>query len=84
MTPEQRDTLDLRHWQVACVTAEPIRAAGLARFADTFAQCGFQREAFYPCYGLAETTLMVTGAEARTAPQELHVRESALQHGTER
>ncbi len=82
VTPEQRDTLDLRHWQVACVTAEPIRAAGLARFADTFAQCGFQREAFYPCYGLAETTLMVTGAEARTAPQELHVRESALQHGT--
>ncbi|MEZ0053024.1 amino acid adenylation domain-containing protein/thioester reductase-like protein [Mycobacterium sp. MAA66] len=81
VTADQRDELDLRAWQMACVTAEPIRAAGLTRFAEAFAPCGFQRESFYPCYGLAEATLMVTGAEARTVPQELVVRESKLQLG---
>ncbi|OBF55314.1 hypothetical protein A5787_03200, partial [Mycobacterium sp. 852002-50816_SCH5313054-b] len=80
-TAADLETLDLRDWRVACVTAEPIRAAGLRRFAETFAQCGFRPESFYPCYGLAETTLMVTGARARVKPQELHVRESALQRG---
>ena len=27
-----------------------------------FAKCGFRRNAFYPCYGLAEATLMVSGS----------------------
>ncbi len=30
-------------------------------FAERFAPYGFQRRAFYPCYGLAESTLFVTG-----------------------
>ena len=33
----------------------------LERFAEAFAPCGFRREAFYPCYGLAEGTLLVSG-----------------------
>ena len=41
--------------------AEPVRAETLERFAEAFAPCGFRREAFYPCYGLAEATLFVTG-----------------------
>jgi amino acid adenylation domain-containing protein/thioester reductase-like protein len=82
VTPAERETLDLHDWQVACVTAEPIRAAGLQRFADTFAQCGFKAQRFYPCYGLAETTLMVTGAEGPTKPSELWICGSELQRGT--
>ncbi|MCU0490007.1 MAG: amino acid adenylation domain-containing protein [Chloroflexaceae bacterium] len=66
-TTEQLARLDLSHWRVAFNGAEPIRAETLERFAATFAPCGFRREAFYPCYGLAEATLMVSGV-APTAP----------------
>jgi acyl-CoA synthetase (AMP-forming)/AMP-acid ligase II len=61
-TPEQLATLDLSSWQVAFCGAEPIRAETLDRFSKVFAPYGFRPEAFYPCYGLAEATLFVTGA----------------------
>ncbi|MGB7163866.1 MAG: AMP-binding protein [Mycobacterium sp.] len=53
--------LDLSSWDLAFVGAEPVRAATLDRFEATFAKVGFRREAFYPCYGLAEATLIVSG-----------------------
>ncbi|HEY0607927.1 MAG TPA: condensation domain-containing protein, partial [Herpetosiphonaceae bacterium] len=68
ITPEQRATLDLSSWTVAFNGAEPVRAETLDRFAETFAECGFRREAFYPCYGLAETTLIVTGGSPAAPP----------------
>lgn len=57
--------LDLGSWQVAFNGAEPIRAETLNLFADTFGPCGFRPESFLPCYGLAEATLIVTGAGGR-------------------
>ncbi len=60
-TPEQRAGLDLSSWSLAFNGAEPVRAETMAAFAEAFAVSGFRREAFYPCYGLAESTLMVTG-----------------------
>lgn len=66
--PEERDQLDLSSWEVAFCGAEPIRAPTLKRFADYFAPCGFRYEAFYPCYGLAEATLIVSGGDKRAAP----------------
>jgi amino acid adenylation domain-containing protein len=63
VTPEQRATLDLSSWSVAFNGAEPIREETLERFVETFGACGFRREAFYPCYGLAEATLFVSGGE---------------------
>ena len=67
ITPKERATLDLSSWTVAFCGAEPVRAGTLERFADTFAPCGFRPEAFYPCYGLAEATLLVSGGY-KTAP----------------
>jgi acyl-CoA synthetase (AMP-forming)/AMP-acid ligase II len=64
-TPEQIKAIDLSHWEVAFSGAEPIRAETLERFAKTFAPCGFRKEAFYPCYGMAETTLIITGGEKK-------------------
>ena len=61
VTDEQRATLDLSSWALAFVGAEPIEPGTLARFAAAFAPCGFKPGAFYPCYGLAEATLMVSG-----------------------
>jgi amino acid adenylation domain-containing protein len=61
ITDEQRASLDLSSWQVAFNGAEPIRHETLERFGNSFARCGFRQEAFYPCYGMAETTLLVSG-----------------------
>ncbi|HEY0734645.1 MAG TPA: amino acid adenylation domain-containing protein, partial [Herpetosiphonaceae bacterium] len=68
ITPEQRATLDLSSWTVAFNGAEPVRAETLDRFAAAFAECGFRREAFYPCDGLAETTLRVSGGSPAAPP----------------
>ena len=65
---EELDGLDLRTWRVAFVGAEPVRAATLDRFARRFAPFGFRRESFYPCYGLAEATLFVSGKPMDGAP----------------
>jgi len=62
ITAERRATLDLSCWRLAFIGAEPIQAETLERFAAAFAPCGFNAAAFYPCYGLAEATLMVSGA----------------------
>lgn len=61
ITPEQRAKLDLSCWTLAFNGAEPVRSETIDRFAEVFEPCGFRREAFYPCYGLAEATLIVSG-----------------------
>ena len=74
ITPDQRATLDLSSWTVAFCGAEPVRAETLERFAETFAPCGFRPEAFYPCYGLAEATLLVSGGYKTAAARRPLVR----------
>lgn len=64
----ERESLDLSSWSVAFNGAEPIHAGTLDRFFDTFGPCGFRREAFYPCYGLAEATLFVAGGKSDAPP----------------
>ncbi|WP_435021132.1 amino acid adenylation domain-containing protein [Tundrisphaera sp. TA3] len=68
VTEEQKQGLDLSRWAVAYDGAEPVRAETLDRFAEAFAPCGFRREAFLPCYGLAESTLLVTGRRPASGP----------------
>jgi acyl-CoA synthetase (AMP-forming)/AMP-acid ligase II len=63
ISEEEIDNLDLSNWQVAFNGAEPIRRQTLEDFCNRFARCGFKRTAFHPCYGLAESTLMVTGMD---------------------
>lgn len=58
---QHKKDLDLSCWRNALSGAEPVRAATLDRFAAAFESCGFDRSAFFPCYGLAEATLFVTG-----------------------
>jgi acyl-CoA synthetase (AMP-forming)/AMP-acid ligase II len=53
--------LDLSHWVIAFNGAEPVRPETLRRFTEKFAPANFQAKAHYPCYGMAETTLMVSG-----------------------
>jgi polyketide synthase 12 len=81
VTPEQRARLDLSTWKVALNAAEPLRADTLERFIEAFAPRGFRREAFFPCYGLAEGTLIVSAALSREAPVVLPVVQKALECG---
>lgn len=76
---EQREGLDLSCWQVAFSGAEPVRAETLARFAQEFAPYGFRGEAFYPCYGMAEATLFISGGSKLTAPTVRWVDGGALE-----
>ena len=68
ITAEQRANLDLSSWEVAFCGAEPIRVDTLDRFAEVFGECGFRKEAFLPCYGLAEATLFVSGSSKTPLP----------------
>ena len=79
ITPEQRETLDLSSWDAAYNGAEPVRADTLKRFAAAFASCGFRPSFFYPCYGLAEATLMVSGGLLKDEPSFCTAQVAALE-----
>ncbi|MEM8827845.1 MAG: MupA/Atu3671 family FMN-dependent luciferase-like monooxygenase [Cyanobacteria bacterium P01_G01_bin.19] len=65
---EQLTELDLSSWDLAFNGAEPIRAETLKQFTNKFTSCGFNHNAFYPCYGMAETTLFTTGGNKAQKP----------------
>ena len=68
-TPEERQGLDLSSWSLAFNGSEPVRHDTLARFTSTFQPFGFRSTTFYPCYGLAEATLLVSGPLKSAAPR---------------
>jgi 8-amino-7-oxononanoate synthase len=78
ITDEQRATLDLSSWALAFVGAEPIEPGTLERFVAAYAPCGFKSSAFYPCYGLAEATLMVSGPRRDSGATVGTFRDTAL------
>lgn len=57
---EKKQGLDLSTWELAFNGAEPMHHETMERFYQAFKDYGFKKEAFLPCYGLAEATLMVT------------------------
>ena len=79
VTQEQKSSLDLTSWKVAFNGAEPVRAETLERFAATFYDCGFRPNAFAPCYGLAESTLFVSGGRTTSGPVVQGVEAAALE-----
>ncbi|MBN2503596.1 MAG: AMP-binding protein, partial [Anaerolineales bacterium] len=79
ITPEQKETLDLSSWELAFLGAEPIRRATLDAFTEAFASCGFNPEAYYTCYGLAEATLIVSGAEGPQLPKSVIIDKRAFE-----
>ncbi len=81
ITPEQRKTLDLSKWAVAFNGAEPVRPETIDRFCEAFGPCGFRSEAFYPCFGLAEATLIVSGGFAKEPPVICNFEASMLAMG---
>ena len=78
-TPELLASLDLSSLEVAFSGAEPVRAETLERFARAYESCGFRPSAFYPCYGMAEATLLVSGGLKADPPAIRYVDELALE-----
>jgi acyl-CoA synthetase (AMP-forming)/AMP-acid ligase II len=78
---EQRSALDLRDWTIAVVGSEPVSVRTMEGFTEAFMPCGFRPEAFYPCYGLAEATLFVTGGATASPPVTQSVHADALEEG---
>lgn len=75
---EELTGIDLSCWEVAFNGAEPVRRDTVQNFAQRFAPYGFQPSAMYPCYGMAETTLIVTGKVKSRPPTILAVDGKAL------
>lgn len=73
--------LDLACWSIAYTGAEPIRAHSLQRFGDRFHRFGFRDLSFFPCYGLAEATLIVTGGPVQDRYKSLELDRVAVSRG---
>ena len=58
---EDLSGIDLSCWKVALNGSEPVNERTMAKFSEKFSAYGFDRKAFFPCYGMAETTLFVSG-----------------------
>lgn len=78
ITQEDCEELDLSAWEVAFNGAEPISAESMATFSEKFHPYGFQPSAFFPVYGLAEATLMVTAPSKSKPPVTQHFEAEAL------
>lgn len=72
--------LDLSHWEIAVNGAEPVKAETLEKFYQKFSVAGFRREAFFPAYGMAEATLMLTGVDRLSVPNTIKVDKDQLLH----
>jgi acyl-CoA synthetase (AMP-forming)/AMP-acid ligase II len=70
--------LDLSSWRLAFCGAEPIHEQTLRAFGEKFAAFGFDSKALYPCYGLAESTLLVTGGRRGSGASSVRVDVRAL------
>ncbi|CAM3551147.1 Carrier domain-containing protein [Bordetella sputigena] len=82
--PEQLRDLDLSSWRIAFSGAEPVNPDTLAAFARLCAEARLPAAALYPCYGLAEATLFVTGGDHTKPPICTVFDEAALAAGQAR
>ncbi|EMI16944.1 Beta-ketoacyl synthase, partial [Rhodopirellula maiorica SM1] len=81
ISPDQTDSLDLSNWRTAFCGAEPIMPRTLSDFAHRFSSCNFSASSFYPCYGLAEATLLAAGGNGPAEPHFLTVSRDQLAEG---
>lgn len=73
VNPDQLEKLDLSHWEIANIGADLIKAETLKLFTEKFSSCGFAKDAFYPSYGMAETTLFISGKKCKEPTTFLNI-----------
>ena len=72
ITDDELEGVDLSTWRTAFNGAEPVRPSTIEQFAKKFSKVGFEQSSFLPCYGMAETTLIVTGGPHAAGPIITH------------
>ncbi|MCM2393825.1 fatty acyl-AMP ligase [Streptomyces albipurpureus] len=82
VTDAQLEGIDLSTLRTLCNGAEPVRAETIRAFSERFAPHGFRPDAFFPCYGMAETTLLVTGTRKERGALLREVDASGLERGS--
>lgn len=80
ISEEEAQGLDLSSWRVAFNGSEPVRAETMNLFTTKFAACKFHEKSFFPCYGLAEATLFVSGGPARRSLVQRNVNIAAYEN----
>ena len=78
ITEKEMEGLDLSSWKTAFNGAEPVRMETLNRFAEKFASVGFRPACQRPLYGMAESTLIISGWSMNEPLNHLYVDESEL------
>ncbi len=78
---EQLKDLDLSDWRVAYNGSEPIRLDTMNRFAAYFKKVGIDETNLFPCYGMAETTLVVSSSKFANTPSVLNLDKSEFHAG---
>lgn len=73
MVDSDLSTIDLSRWEVAFNGSEPVKAQTITQFSNLFRPCGFKQTAFFPCYGLAESTLLVSGVKTSKTPTMISI-----------
>ncbi|KWN79892.1 fatty acyl-AMP ligase [Burkholderia ubonensis] len=70
--------IDLSSWTICFSGAERVRQETITRFHQRFAQCKLAATAAYPCYGMAEATLFVSGKQPMAPHRTLWVDRGSL------
>ena len=73
--------LDLSNWLIAYNGSEPIRTETMGNFADSFEHLGFQKTSLTPCYGMAETTLIVSSCVYKKVPEIIQLHKADFNSG---
>jgi len=81
ISEEEKKDLDLSSLKPFYCGSEPIRKNALENFSNAFRACRFTPDMFYPCYGLAEATLIVTGGDLHAEPVYIYVDDDQLHKG---
>ena len=76
---EEKQGIDLSSMDTLYCGAEPIRKTTFERFRSVYKDYGFSSKALYPCYGMAETTLITSGPRAGRGPVYLGISGNALE-----
>ncbi len=77
---EELGQIDLSSMRTLYNGAEPLRKSTLMSFTEKFSSAGFRTEGFYPCYGMAETTLIISGGYVKEEPSYLSLSKEALEN----
>lgn len=78
---EDLSALDLSCWKIALNGSEPVSAQTMAAFSNKFRPYGFNSASFFPSYGMAETTLLVSGGPTQSGVSTITLDKEKLSQG---